>query len=65
MILGAILLSVRPRVAVISTPNLDAYCSYCAGPAPESGLKRCTGCRTIRYCNAVSVRSPVIAVSTD
>ncbi|GJE86686.1 SET domain-containing protein [Phanerochaete sordida] len=54
---GAILLSVKPRVAVLSTSQLGYYCSNCAGPAPETGLRRCTGCRVTRYCNAACQNS--------
>ncbi|EKM56908.1 uncharacterized protein PHACADRAFT_208075 [Phanerochaete carnosa HHB-10118-sp] len=54
---GTILLSVRPCISVLSSSQLGFYCSHCAGPAPETGLKRCTGCRTTRYCNAMCQNS--------
>lgn len=59
--LGAILLSVRPHISTLSTPSLDSYCSYCSGPAENTVLRRCTGCRTVRYCD--SVRSVMLTVS--
>ncbi|KIP05657.1 hypothetical protein PHLGIDRAFT_73889 [Phlebiopsis gigantea 11061_1 CR5-6] len=49
---GSIVLSLRPRVSVLSTPNLEFYCSYCAGPALDTSLRRCTGCRIVRYCDS-------------
>jgi hypothetical protein len=51
--LGSILLSLKPPVAVLSSQYLDSHCSCCFGNAPSGGLKRCTQCRTVRYCNSV------------
>ncbi|KAI0076540.1 SET domain-containing protein [Panus rudis PR-1116 ss-1] len=49
---GSVVLAVRPLVSVLSTSNLEAYCSYCCSPAPKGGLKRCTRCRKVWYCDA-------------
>ncbi|TFK68531.1 SET domain-containing protein [Pluteus cervinus] len=49
---GDVLMTTRPYISVLSTHNLSSYCSACFGPAPPSGLKRCTQCRTIHYCSA-------------
>ncbi|KAK0473758.1 hypothetical protein IW261DRAFT_1503300 [Armillaria novae-zelandiae] len=32
--------------------KLDGYCSACFGVAPPSGLKRCTQCRSVWYCDS-------------
>ena len=57
-------MAVRPHVSVLSTANLDQYCSACAGPAPAGGgLKRCPKCKTVYYCNAVSVRKSSCSLS--
>ncbi|KAH9896929.1 SET domain-containing protein [Cubamyces lactineus] len=44
-------MSVTPHVSVLSTQYLDQYCSSCAAPATERGLKRCPKCKTVYYCN--------------
>ncbi|KAI0360613.1 SET domain-containing protein [Trametes cingulata] len=44
-------MSVLPHVSVLSTQYLDQYCSSCAAPATEAGLKRCPRCKTVYYCN--------------
>ncbi|KAI9063571.1 SET domain-containing protein [Trametes sanguinea] len=44
-------MSITPHVNVLSTQYLDQYCSSCAAPAPEAGLKRCPKCKTVHYCN--------------
>ncbi|KAI0693920.1 SET domain-containing protein [Cerioporus squamosus] len=45
-------MSMTPHVSVLSTANLDQYCSACTGPAPAGGgLKRCPKCKTVWYCN--------------
>ncbi|EJF63742.1 SET domain-containing protein [Dichomitus squalens LYAD-421 SS1] len=49
---GEIILSIIPHVFVLSTPNLEYYCSACAAPAATAGLKRCPKCKTVRYCNS-------------
>ncbi|KAJ3553381.1 hypothetical protein NM688_g3643 [Phlebia brevispora] len=49
---GSVLISLRPRVAVLSINNLDNHCSWCSNPAPDRGLKRCTRCRTVYYCDS-------------
>ncbi|KAF9458385.1 hypothetical protein BDZ94DRAFT_1226398 [Collybia nuda] len=49
---GDIVLAAKPHIAALSNQYLDSYCSNCFGPAPESGLKRCTTCRTVWYCNS-------------
>ncbi|KAK7683554.1 hypothetical protein QCA50_013389 [Cerrena zonata] len=49
---GSVLLSVRPQVSVLSGSHLEHYCSFCASAAPPHGLKRCTKCRKVWYCNA-------------
>ncbi|KAF9819678.1 hypothetical protein IEO21_01943 [Rhodonia placenta] len=48
---GTVLLAVKPHAAVLSTPYLDSYCSFCCGPTPSAGLKRCTRCKTVWYCD--------------
>ncbi|KAH7907614.1 hypothetical protein BJ138DRAFT_1159733 [Hygrophoropsis aurantiaca] len=48
---GSILISVKPHVYVLSNQYLDSHCSSCSAPASSSGLKKCTRCQTIRYCN--------------
>ncbi|OBZ77393.1 N-lysine methyltransferase SMYD2 [Grifola frondosa] len=50
---GSILISIKPNVSVLSASCLSSYCSSCCGPALDSGLKRCTRCRTVWYCNAI------------
>jgi len=50
---GTTVLSLRPYVFSLSTSYLTSYCSACAG-SPDSGLKRCTKCRQVWYCNPVS-----------
>ncbi|KAK0217419.1 hypothetical protein EDD85DRAFT_962065 [Armillaria nabsnona] len=49
---GQVLFAVKPHVAVLSTEKLDGYCSACFGVAPPSGLKRCTQCRSVWYCDS-------------
>ncbi|PCH45077.1 SET domain-containing protein [Wolfiporia cocos MD-104 SS10] len=49
---GFVLAAATPHVNVLSTSYLDSYCSNCCGPAPQSGLKRCTKCRTVWYCSS-------------
>ncbi|KAJ8482475.1 hypothetical protein ONZ51_g5325 [Trametes cubensis] len=48
---GSVIMSVTPHVSVLSTQYLDQYCSACAAPATETGLKRCPKCKTVYYCN--------------
>ncbi|KAI9453061.1 SET domain-containing protein [Russula earlei] len=43
--------STKPPIYVLSTKNLEHFCSTCISPAPPSGLKRCTKCKTVWYCN--------------
>ncbi|KAG6860720.1 hypothetical protein C0995_008163 [Termitomyces sp. Mi166 len=49
---GNTLLATKPHIAVLSNQHLDSYCSNCFGPSPASGLKRCTTCRTVWYCDS-------------
>ncbi|EMD31905.1 hypothetical protein CERSUDRAFT_119222 [Gelatoporia subvermispora B] len=49
---GSTLIATKPHVTVLSTTYLDSYCSACCGPAPETGLKRCTRCRVVWYCDS-------------
>ncbi|KAI8986911.1 SET domain-containing protein [Trametes punicea] len=44
-------MSITPHVSVLSTQYLNQYCSSCAAPASEAGLKRCQRCKTIYYCH--------------
>lgn len=47
-----------PFVAVLDTPRLQDTCSGCFGKKQmEAGaeLKACTGCRTVKYCDRVSL----------
>ena len=50
---GTTIMAVTPHVAVLSTSNLEQFCSACAEPAPQSGLKRCPRCKALWYCNSV------------
>ncbi|KDQ60288.1 hypothetical protein JAAARDRAFT_191683 [Jaapia argillacea MUCL 33604] len=54
---GSIIISTKPHVNVLSTKLLDAFCSACCAPAPPTGLKRCTRCRALWYCNAACQNS--------
>ena len=56
------LISVKPHVAALSNDNLETYCSNCFGPGSGS-LRRCTGCKTILYCDSVSLPSSWSLVS--
>jgi hypothetical protein len=58
---GGTILSAKPPIYVLSTKNLEHFCSSCVSPAPATGLKRCTQCKNIWYCNAV--RFPSLAMS--
>ncbi|KAH7921166.1 SET domain-containing protein [Leucogyrophana mollusca] len=49
---GSVLISVKPHIFVLSNQYLDSHCSSCSAPAPPSGLKRCTRCRVVWYCNS-------------
>lgn len=51
--IGTTLVLLKPHVHVLSTRNLELYCSACTSPAPQTGLKRCTKCRVIWYCSSV------------
>ncbi|OAX40443.1 SET domain-containing protein [Rhizopogon vinicolor AM-OR11-026] len=48
---GSVIISLRPHSFALASQYLDSHCSACAA-APNSGLLRCTGCRTVWYCNA-------------
>lgn len=50
---GTTMLSLRPHVFSLSSSYFPSHCSGCAG-SPDSGLKRCTKCRQVWYCNPVS-----------
>ncbi len=50
---GGTILSTKPPIYVLSTKNLERFCSSCVSPAPATGLKRCTQCKNVWYCNAV------------
>ncbi|KAF9652312.1 SET domain-containing protein [Thelephora ganbajun] len=45
---GSALFFHRPRVVILSTPNIPRYCSYCCA---ELVTKRCSACRTVWYCD--------------
>ncbi|KAG2064453.1 SET domain-containing protein [Suillus decipiens] len=47
---GSVIISLRPYSFALASRCLDLHCSSCAA-APNSGLLRCTGCHTVRYCN--------------
>ncbi|KAG1733445.1 hypothetical protein EDB19DRAFT_1222044 [Suillus lakei] len=47
---GSVIISLRPHSFALASRYLDSYCSSCAA-ASNSGLLRCTGCRTVWYCN--------------
>lgn len=48
---GSVIISLRPHSFALASRCLDSHCSSCAA-ASISGLLRCTGCRTVWYCNA-------------
>jgi hypothetical protein len=50
---GEIILSTKPHIYVLSTKYLGQFCSSCVSPAPAAGLKRCTQCKNVWYCDAV------------
>ncbi|KAH9962254.1 SET domain-containing protein [Russula dissimulans] len=50
---GGTILITKPPIYVLLTKNLEHFCSSCISPASATGLKRCTQCKNIRYCNAV------------
>jgi hypothetical protein len=58
---GGTIFSTKPTIYVLSTKNLEHFCSSCVSPAPATGLKRCTQCKNILYCNAVRF-SPLFAM---
>ncbi|KAG2035155.1 hypothetical protein BDR03DRAFT_868689 [Suillus americanus] len=47
---GSVIISLRPYSFALASRCLDSHCSSCAA-ASNSGLLRCTGCHTVRYCN--------------
>ncbi|KAG2363956.1 hypothetical protein BDR07DRAFT_1402899 [Suillus spraguei] len=47
---GSVIMSLRPCSFALASRCLNSHCSSCAA-APNSGLLRCTGCRTVRYCD--------------
>ncbi|KAL6299437.1 hypothetical protein BKA93DRAFT_742312 [Sparassis latifolia] len=47
---GSVLFFRKPHVSVLSTSCIDTHCSSCCEPAPDSGLRRCTRCRSVWYC---------------
>ncbi|KAG0692903.1 hypothetical protein DFH29DRAFT_816975 [Suillus ampliporus] len=47
---GSVIISLRPHSFALARQYLDSNCSSCSA-APNSGLLRCTGCRTVWYCN--------------
>ncbi|KAF8268346.1 SET domain-containing protein [Lactarius quietus] len=49
---GGVVFGSKPPIYVLSTKNLEHFCSSCIAPAPPSGLKRCTLCKNLWYCNA-------------
>ncbi|KII84634.1 hypothetical protein PLICRDRAFT_117564 [Plicaturopsis crispa FD-325 SS-3] len=49
---GSVLISTKPHASALSTLYLESHCSSCAAPGTATGLKRCTRCRTVLYCNA-------------
>lgn len=49
---GGVVFGSKPPIYVLSTKNLEHFCSSCIAPAPTSGLKRCTLCKNLWYCNA-------------
>ncbi|KAI0064995.1 SET domain-containing protein [Artomyces pyxidatus] len=49
---GEIIFQTKPHIHVLSTKNLEHFCSSCVSPAPATGLKRCTRCRVLWYCSA-------------
>lgn len=51
--IGSIIISLRPYSFALASRYLDSHCSSCTATS-NSGLLRCTRCRTVRYCNTVS-----------
>lgn len=62
-LLGSVLLTIRPQASVLSLNQLHHYCSFCTNAAPPQGLKRCTKCRKVWYCNAVCYFFMVLKIS--
>lgn len=42
----------EPFLIVVEKDALDRVCSYCLTEADTSSLKRCTGCKVVRYCTS-------------
>ncbi|KAG2108658.1 uncharacterized protein F5147DRAFT_694186 [Suillus discolor] len=47
---GSVIISLRPYSFALASRYLDSHCSSCAATS-NSGLLRCTKCRTVWYCN--------------
>ncbi|KAK6971887.1 histone-lysine N-methyltransferase ASHR1 [Favolaschia claudopus] len=49
---GQVLFAVKPHVAALSNERLALHCSQCFGGGGNAGLKRCTQCQLIYYCDS-------------
>ncbi|KAJ7735374.1 hypothetical protein DFH07DRAFT_987339 [Mycena maculata] len=49
---GQVILAVKPHAAALSNEQLDSHCSQCFGRGTSPGLKRCTKCHAVYYCNS-------------
>jgi len=55
IIAGDVLLTTKPHVSALSNDHLEGNCSNCV--TTGTPLSRCTGCRTLFYCNSVGNQS--------
>ncbi|EPE36391.1 SET [Glarea lozoyensis ATCC 20868] len=46
-----------PYLIVVEKDALDRVCSYCLAENDISALKRCTGCKIVRYCSSTCQKS--------
>src|SRR6266404_1363040 len=62
LLVGGIVFGIKPPIYVLPTKNLEHFCSSCIAPAPASGLKRCTLCKNLWYCNAVRLSLSSVSI---
>ncbi|KAK7046540.1 histone-lysine N-methyltransferase ASHR1 [Favolaschia claudopus] len=49
---GQVLFAMKPHVAALSNERLALHCSQCFGGGGNAGLKRCTQCQVVYYCDS-------------
>ncbi|KAE9387099.1 SET domain-containing protein [Gymnopus androsaceus JB14] len=49
---GSVIIVAKPYASTLSSENLQSYCSSCFAPSGPDGMKRCTKCRTVYYCDS-------------